>query len=428
MTIVHSSGKTNKKNPQQKRSVHRNFSSTSEEVQLSQPCAVCGSAVINLGWGGVVPPSTTDIIKRGRGGHTAPRGRAGTQTAPRQAAPAEARPRPRATRPPSSAAPRASSGPAGRRVGLGAAPRRRLPPRGAGAGAHDPQGPILPPPPAFVESFRPRRQALSRPRLEIRPRCHLLPPLHQAMAAPLPAAGRARPRTSTARGGWGGVGASAAAGGPAARGMPQGRAGPVSPPLLPSATMSRRPNMSVRLPAPAAGASRPPAAAARTGRGTVKATPAASHRLPLLPRGGPGTGPAALLPRPGARRSGGPLPAPASGRGQNFSRGRPPPSPSPDGAGEPRLPEHPRVYASSLPPDPVRRKKKKISAHTGNKMLFCLEGDYKIASACFVLLRFADCCKARGEGRHDFCRETGEGEGRRAIRESKSRHLYSRSH
>ncbi|XP_056370556.1 basic salivary proline-rich protein 4-like [Oenanthe melanoleuca] len=52
------------------------------------------------------------------------------------------------------------------------------PPRRRG-GCAQPAGPCLPPP-AFLESFLPGRQAVKRPCLEMRPRCRLPPPLHEA--------------------------------------------------------------------------------------------------------------------------------------------------------------------------------------------------------------------------------------------------------
>lgn len=88
--------------------------------------------------------------------------------------------------------------------------RRRLSPQRRRGGSAQPPGPYSAPP-AFLESFcRRRRQTIKRPCLEIQPRCLLPPSLQQAMAAPLPVAGRTGPRTSAA-----GEESSAVAGGEA---------------------------------------------------------------------------------------------------------------------------------------------------------------------------------------------------------------------
>lgn len=209
------------------------------------------------------------------------------------------------------------------------------------------------------------------------------------------------------------------------QGMPQGWAGPVPPLLLPSATMSRRPNVSVRLCVPAVTSL---SAAVRTGRGTGKATPAttgACHRL-LSPQR-PGDWLRCFLPRPGASCGNDPLPSPASCRGENFSRCRPPPPPSLDGADEPRLPEHPRVRASPLPLDPSGGGKNKYPRIPEIK--------------CFLLGRQIQNCKRMfcatplrrllqgggsvGGGGMNSAGKKSWGGKTQALLGSKSRHLYS---
>lgn len=125
----------------------------------------------------------------------------------------------------------------GRRAGLGAGPPAASPAKAPGRARTTNKA--LSSPSSLSGKFSPRPTGCKTSLPGNAGPLPLAPAPPRSCGCAADGAARARPRTSAAGGRAGGRASS--------RVMPQGWAGPVSPPLLPTATMSRRPNMSVRL-------------------------------------------------------------------------------------------------------------------------------------------------------------------------------------